>query len=155
MNVYDALYQSDEALQRFNLVHEQAHVWDAAAGGKLSWNMMAATGSSYPSLVGTGKYRGAGAFATDYHTDHREDWAETVAAAVYPEGARAVPSGGSTPLMGSSRQNYIKPFLPRAALFDGRKLPTTHRDRSWPTIATRRDRDICARKCMCCLYWTP
>ena len=47
MTVYDALFRDTKDMQRFNLVHEQAHVWDAATGGALSGNMMQATGSGY------------------------------------------------------------------------------------------------------------
>jgi len=124
MNVFDALFDDDPETQLFNLVHEQAHVWDTATGGSLnggalSGDMMRATGSSY-SWFGLGPYQAGSAPASDYYPNHREDWAETVAAAVYPDSARSVKPRTSDPQMGVRRQNYIKPFLHEAALFSGK-----------------------------------
>ena len=115
MNVYDALFKDTRQTQLFNLVHEQAHAWDAATGGAMSGDMMKATGSGYNWF---GQYQAKGATSSEYLTDAREDWAETVAAAVYPDGKRAV-DGKGNPLMGTLRQNYIKAFLPDAKIFNG------------------------------------
>ena len=87
MTVYDALFRDTKDMQRFNMVHEQAHVWDAATGGALSGNMMKATGSGY---TWWGQYQPKGATSSTYLTTHREDWADTVAAAVYPGKGRSV-----------------------------------------------------------------
>ncbi|HMO57926.1 MAG TPA: hypothetical protein PKC19_11240, partial [Roseiflexaceae bacterium] len=106
--------------QRFNLVHEQAHVWDFASGGAMSQGIMNATGSKYGGgFLGFGQtYNPRGNTSSEYSKkDALEDWAETVAAATYPEGSRSVRSGTSDPRMGTLRQNYIKPFLPNAAIF--------------------------------------
>jgi hypothetical protein len=130
MNVYDALYRDTPQIQRFNLVHEQGHVWDTATGGSLnggtmSSGMMQATGSSFNWFR---QYQPSGVPASTYgKNDQREDWAETVAAAVYPDGARSVILGTSNPQMGAARQNYIKPFLPQAALFSGKYTLNTAR----------------------------
>ncbi len=121
MNVYDALFKDTPQTQHFNLVHEQAHVWDTATGGSLnggtmSGDMMNATGSS---VNWFGGYQVGGVPASSYgKNDQREDWAETVAAAVYPDGARAIDDRGN-PLMGTLRQNYISAFLPDAQIFNG------------------------------------
>ena len=65
-----------------------------------------------------GEYRANGATSSTYLTTHREDWADTVAAAVYPDKGRSVDANGN-PRMGTMRQNYIKKLLPHAALFSG------------------------------------
>jgi hypothetical protein len=123
MNVYDALYNDTPQTQHFNLVHEQGHVWDTATGGSLnggslSGDMMRATGSSN-SWFGFGPYQAGGAPASLYsQNDQREDWAETVAAAVYPNAERST-GGTGMPQMGTSRQNYIRAFLPDAPIFNG------------------------------------
>jgi hypothetical protein len=116
MHVYDALFRDIPATQLFNLVHEQSHVWDAATGGTMSANMMQATGSKYDWLL---QYQAKGATSTQYLVDAREDWAETVAAAVYPDGERSRDKETKNPQMGTMRQNYIKAFLPDAKLFNG------------------------------------
>lgn len=130
MNVYNALFKDIPETQHFNLVHEQAHVWDTASGGSLnggtlSSGMMQATGSSF---TWYGQYQVGGVPASKYSKEHqREDWADTVAAAVYPDGARSVILGTTNPQMGTARQNYIKPFLPQAALFSGKHTLNTER----------------------------
>jgi hypothetical protein len=126
MNVYNALFDH-ENLASFNLMHEQAHVWDAATGGAMSNNLATTTGS-YSKFIphALPKYISSGTAASEYHPDRKEDWAETVAAAVYPDGARSVKSGTSDPQMGTMRQNYIQPFLPKSALFSGKY--TLHTD---------------------------
>jgi hypothetical protein len=106
MTVYKALYDGDLSMQRFNLVHEQAHVWDFASGGAMSTNLKEATGSTY-SWFGLGPYIPNGATSTKYRPDHLEDWAETVAAAVYPDGERSFDVRTGKPAMGEMRQNHI------------------------------------------------
>jgi hypothetical protein len=119
MNVYNALFDHED-LASFNLVHEQAHVWDAATGGAMSNNLATTTGS-YSKFIphALPKYIPSGTTASGYFTDRREDWAETVAAAVYPSGERSKDLLTSNPRMGTLRQNYIQAFLPQAALFSG------------------------------------
>jgi RHS repeat-associated protein len=63
-------------------VHELAHAWDDAFGGKLSKGMAARTGSTTDSSG----YHPGGHTASEYGEDSREnDWAEAVAGYAYPE----------------------------------------------------------------------
>lgn len=77
--------------------------------------MMEATGS-YVSWWGWGSYVAVGETSSRYLTSRYEDWAETVAAAVYPTHNRFVDARGK-PRMGKERRNYIQPFLPNSTLF--------------------------------------
>jgi RHS repeat-associated protein len=119
IRLFDVLFKSSAPDIRVVMVHEMAHVWDHSTGGKLSNNMMAATGSRYE---GNGTvYLPVGGASSAYTPNHLEDWAETVAAAVYPKHPNYTSRSTGKLLMGESRQNYIRSFLPNSTIF--RKPP--------------------------------
>jgi hypothetical protein len=88
-------------------VHELAHVWDYVSGGKESQDFVNATGGTYiyafpsGSRAGGWHYTPGGTTAGGYApTNPGEDWAESVAAAVYPEAfERAYPGYQRYPVM--------------------------------------------------------
>jgi hypothetical protein len=84
----------------------------------MSRGMKDATGSYY-SWLGFGSYVAVGETASLYKTSHKEDWAETVAAAVYPTHSRFVDPATGKPYIGTTRKDYIRTFLPNGTLFHG------------------------------------
>ena len=71
-------------------VHELAHVWDINSGCVLSAGLYKATGGYYDfPFVPGGKYHPGGTAPSGYAgTDQFEDFAESVAAALFPESKR-------------------------------------------------------------------
>jgi RHS repeat-associated protein len=90
---YDDLFDQGKDKVKFYAVHEFAHIWDNAQGRSLSADLQDYTGSTgfrrnWPigsCNFGTACYTPKGNTVTGYgRADAMEDWAETVAASVYP-----------------------------------------------------------------------
>jgi hypothetical protein len=98
--MFDAAFtQTGRKEARRTFVHELAHVWDSRQGGALSRGMEKETGGK----TSGGVYTPGGKPASSYARNSREeDWAEAVAASVYPYYARY--RGG----MDNIRRDYVQ-----------------------------------------------
>lgn len=114
MVIYDPVINStNRDFQLATLVHEQAHAMDVASDRRLSNRMMAATGSRYEN----GTYVPQGSLSSSYSRHNSgEDFAETVAAAVYPGYSEYYNASTGKSHMGTSRANYIRGILPNTTV---------------------------------------
>lgn len=91
-----------------NAVHEFAHAWDFAHDGRETSALVRMTGGGYDPWP-LGAYRPGGTTTSGYGaTSAREDWAETVAAAVYPDAPRYSQDPDHQPSDYRARMLYVK-----------------------------------------------
>jgi len=90
----------DINFDQWTVVHELGHAWDFKNNGNLSWNLIGATKGGFGPDLALGcdpngrlpgcnhwfyRYGGTPATGADYNFDWREDFAESVAAYVFPD----------------------------------------------------------------------
>jgi RHS repeat-associated protein len=106
--MFDLAFNSGAATAMYTIVHELAHVWDYISGRRLSNGLMRSTGGTYScNLLGKCKYNWEGKPASEYAKgNQREDWAESVAATVYPTYERFTDRGVNR--MDDTRRNFVQ-----------------------------------------------
>jgi RHS repeat-associated protein len=123
----NTFYDYDGSLKdiaaKATFVHELAHVWDMGKKGAPSRGMMNATGSTYDCYLGFlfCSWNSNGTTASWYasRSDHTEDWAEAVAASVYPEHEDYQYPDGSQ-RMDEARKRYVQEQFARYRRPNGR-----------------------------------